>query len=60
MQELEDFIMNELPNDGSWWHDGFDAFIELAVLLRNKGVGDEIIKAHLQAVYTAVAEEFGE
>ena len=52
--------MNELPNDGSWWHDGFDAFIELAVLLRNKGVGDEIIKAHLQAVYTAVAEEFGD
>ena len=56
MQEVEDFIMNELPNDGSWWHDGFDAFIELAVLLRNNGVSDELI----QAVYSAVADEFGE
>lgn len=60
MKELTDFIMKELPNDGEWWSDGHQAFIELATLLRDNRVEPEIIKTHLQDIYNAVAQEFGE
>jgi hypothetical protein len=60
MKELEEFIMNELPSNGEWWTDGHQAFTELAQLLKDAGVPNKIIIQHLQAVYSAVADEFGE
>ncbi len=59
MKELGKWILDELPNDGEWWHDGFDAFIKLAERLLELKMPVDEIKAHLQDIYSAVADEFG-
>lgn len=59
MEELEVFIMNELPDENGWYSDGHEAFIELAKRLHELGMQSDEIKAHLQEIYSAVADEFG-
>ena len=60
MKELEVFIMNELPDENGWYNDGYEAFIELAKRLHKLGMEEEEIKEHLQDIYQAVADEYGD
>ena len=52
--------MNELPDENGWYNDGYEAFIELAKRLHKLGMEEEEIKEHLQDIYQAVADEYGD
>ena len=57
---LEQWIMEELPIDGEWWHDGYDSFIESSTKMLAHGMSVEEIKEILQDLYSAVTNEYGD
>lgn len=59
MLELQEWIENELPSDGEWFHDGCDTFIKSAKTMLNSGMSKSDIKEILRDLYSATAEEFG-
>lgn len=58
LYELDEWIENELPNDGYWIDDGFDSFQVAAAMMLQKGFNASEIKDIFQKIYSAVADEF--
>lgn len=58
-QELRDWIMFELPEDGEWWNSGYETFIQYANFLYDEGITEDDIKEIFTDLYSAVAGEFG-
>ncbi len=58
MEELKEWIMTELPDNGEWWDDGYEQFIDSAEKLLTAGVGVHLIKEIFSDLYGAVADEY--
>lgn len=58
MEELERFIMEDLPYNGEWWSNGCEIFIKCAKDLLSTGWIEHDIKSLLQDLYNATASEF--
>jgi hypothetical protein len=59
MEEIKNWIENELPPEDEWWSDGYHQFIDSAEKMHKAGMSNELIKEVLQDCYTAVANEYG-
>lgn len=60
MENLKNWIKTELPNNGSWWSDGYLEFIDSAEKMLNVGMSEDSIKEILKDCYNAVCSEFGD
>ena len=58
-QELTDWILYKLPNEGEWWNGGYTEFIKRAQFLYENGITENDIKEIFTDLYSAVAGEFG-
>jgi len=59
MENLKNWIENELPSEGEWWSDGYHEFIDSAAKMLKVGMSEATIKEILSDLYKAVASEYG-
>lgn len=60
MRDLKKWIKEELPSNGEWWKDGYEAFINAAEIMMNAGIKKRLIKDILQNLHDAVCDEYGD
>ena len=59
MEDLENFIRTEIPQDGEWFADGAGVFIRYAKELYNEGISPSFMEHMFADLYSAVSREYG-